>query len=68
MTTGRSARWHCRSGARTNQGDGENDSSENDHTAFWLTNVADGSSGIATIHDDDRPSRRPFWRHHANAA
>ena len=51
MTTGRSARWRCRSGARPKEGDGENDSSESDHAAFWLTSAANGSSGFATIQD-----------------
>jgi hypothetical protein len=51
MTTGRSARWRCRDGARTNQGDGENDPLESDHAALWLTSAANGSSGFATIHD-----------------
>ena len=51
MTTGRSVRWRCRDGARTNQGDGEHESSESDHAAFWLTCVTNGSSGFTTIHD-----------------
>ncbi len=51
MTTGRSVRWRGRSDARANEGDGENESSESDHAAFWLTYVTNGSSGFTTIHD-----------------
>jgi len=51
MTTGRCARWHCRSDARPNEGDGENESSQSDHAALWLTCVTSGSSGFTTIHD-----------------